>query len=539
MNGNRITRDFTINSISHLSGAPTYPTSKNYVETCADTGATGHFFTTALPISNLRPTTHPIAIRNPNGSLMHSTHEAELDLPQLPLLARRVHIVPELQSRSLLSIAQLCDADCKATFTRSDVHIHHNGTCILSGQRDPATQLWHVNVPTRPSPVSLPPGIPPACNECNKTIGLPKVADMVAFAHASLFSPTLSTLAKALQSNFLTNFPGLTIDTLCRHPPQSKAMIMGHLNQTCQGLCSTRTTLQNNNIADIEPTETDDDEENHDAFPNSKHPNDQMHACYASTMEITGQVYSDQTGRFVAPSDRGNQYLFVMYNYNSNSIHAEPIKNCTATSILAAYKTVHQCLCTAGLKPKLQRLDNKCSQILKDYMIDQGVHYQLVSPHVHRRNAAERAIRTFKNHFIAGLCSVDHDFPIHLWDRLLPQALLTLNLLRGSCINPKLSAYAQIFGTFDHNQTPLAPPGIHVMVHQKPSNQLSWGAHAIDGWYIRPALESYHCYRVWIWETHMERICDTLEWFPTKVPLPTVSNSDLILAALQDILRIL
>jgi hypothetical protein len=64
----------------------------------------------------------------------------------------------------------------------------------------------------------------------------------------------------------------------------------------------------------------------------------------------------------------------------------------------------------------------------------------LPPPGIHRRNAAERAIRTFKNHFIAGLCGVDQYFPLHLWDRLLPQAILTLNLLRGSRINPKLSA---------------------------------------------------------------------------------------------------
>jgi hypothetical protein len=67
------------------------------------------------------------------------------------------------------------------------------------------------------------------------------------------------------------------------------------------------------------------------------------------------------------------------------------------------------------------------------------------------------------------MCSVDRDFPIHLWDRLLPQALLTLNLLRGSRINPKLSAYAQVHGTYDFNRTPIAPPGIRVLVHQKPS----------------------------------------------------------------------
>ena len=190
----------------------------------------------------------------------------------------------------------------------------------------------------------------------------------------------------------------------------------------------------------MDPTEIADTDEDNDAFPDSEHPNEWTHACYSSTMEVTGQVYSDQTGRFVAPSDKGNQYLFIIYDYDSNSIHAEPMKNRTTNSILTAYKTVHQCLCTAGLKPKLQWLDNECSQILKDYMIEQGIDYQLVPPHVHQCNAAGCAIRMFKNHFIAGLCSVNRDFPIHLWDHLLPQALLTLNLLHGLRINPKLSA---------------------------------------------------------------------------------------------------
>ena len=60
----------------------------------------------------------------------------------------------------------------------------------------------------------------------------------------------------------------------------------------------------------------------------------------------------------------------------------------------------------------------------------QNIDYQKVPPHVHRRNAAKRAIRTFKNHFIAGLCSLDKKFPIHLWDKLLEQAEITLNLLQ-------------------------------------------------------------------------------------------------------------
>jgi hypothetical protein len=65
-------------------------------------------------------------------------------------------------------------------------------------------------------------------------------------------------------------------------------------------------------------------------------------------------------------------------------------------------------------------------------MQDKGVKFQFVPPHVHRCNAAERAIRTFKNHFIARLCSTDKNFPHSLWDRIVEQAIITLNLLRTS-----------------------------------------------------------------------------------------------------------
>jgi hypothetical protein len=33
--------------------------------------------------------------------------------------------------------------------------------------------------------------------------------------------------------------------------------------------------------------------------------------------------------------------------------------------------------------------------------------------------ASIRAIRTLKNHLIAGLCSTNKDIPLHLWDRFL------------------------------------------------------------------------------------------------------------------------
>ena len=64
--------------------------------------------------------------------------------------------------------------------------------------------------------------------------------------------------------------------------------------------------------------------------------------------------------------------------------------------------------------------------------------YQLVPPHDHRRNAAEKAIQMFKDHFIAVLYGTDEMFPIRLWCALLPHAVVQLNMLRASAVNPNI-----------------------------------------------------------------------------------------------------
>jgi hypothetical protein len=246
-------------------------------------------------------------------------------------------------------------------------------------------------------------------------------------------------------------------------------------------------------------------------------------------------MYSDQTGNFFQPSSKGNLLIMVLYDYDSNAILAEPIKNRKAESILAAYKTMHTILCNKGMKPKTQILDNECSNLLKEYMNKHKIQYQLAPPGQHRTNAAERAIRTFKNHFIAGLCSANERFPLHLWDRLIEQAVITLNLMRGSRINPVHSAWSQLFGPYNFNKCPLAPPGTQVLVHEKSDTRKSWAPHASEGWYIGPALEHYRCYKVYMCESQKERITDTLTWIPQNIPVPSVSNTELIVAGLHDV----
>jgi hypothetical protein len=39
-----------------------------------------------------------------------------------------------------------------------------------------------------------------------------------------------------------------------------------------------------------------------------------------------------------------------------------------------------------------------------------------VEPHNHHANAAEQAVQTLKDAFIAALATTDKDFPLQLWD---------------------------------------------------------------------------------------------------------------------------
>jgi hypothetical protein len=149
----------------------------------------------------------------------------------------------------------------------------------------------------------------------------------------------------------------------------------------------------------------------------------------------------------------------VCYVYDCNYVKAIPKKSRSASEWVKSYDTIHQELTVKGFKPKLQTIDNEASAALKIFFTANDVESQLVPPHWHRGNAAERAIRTFKEHFLAGLSSVDPTFQLYLWDRLLPQAEITLNLLRTSRLHPQLSAAAHFHGLVDYNKTDFAPPG--------------------------------------------------------------------------------
>jgi hypothetical protein len=179
---------------------------------------------------NVQPTRVPIKIQNANGTFRYSTHTAEFAAPSLPVQARTVHIVPELANANLLSVGQLCDAGCEVTFTATTATVHHHNHIIMNGSRDPRSRLWTMSMER----------VCPPVEQANASLLSATPAQLVAFAHASLFSPALSTLEDALRDEPMLQLPGLTLATLKKYPPNSLATPKGHLDQTRQNTRSTK-----------------------------------------------------------------------------------------------------------------------------------------------------------------------------------------------------------------------------------------------------------------------------------------------------------
>jgi hypothetical protein len=71
----------------------------------------------------------------------------------------------------------------------------------------------------------------PSYRPTNKSI-----ADRVAYVYAALFSPALSTWCAAIDAGRFTTFPDTTSEQVRGYPPQSSAMIKGHLDQQLANL---------------------------------------------------------------------------------------------------------------------------------------------------------------------------------------------------------------------------------------------------------------------------------------------------------------
>jgi hypothetical protein len=181
-------------------------------------------------------------------------------------------------------------------------------------------------------------------------------------------------------------------------------------------------------------------------------------------------------------------------------------------------------------------LGNEVSEAMKTIIKDEyKMAIELVPQGCHHRNAAEVAIRNFKAHFLSMLAGAAKDFPPSLWDRLLPQTEITLNLLRQSNATPTFSAYAHLCGPFNYNKMPLAPMGCAVQVHEKTDKRGTWAYHSVDRWYLSTSPKHYRTHRCGhIKATKSEQVSDTVYFSHKNITRPTIAHADKVMNAIAE-----
>ncbi len=162
---------------------------------------------------------------------------------------------------------------------------------------------------------------------------------------------------------------------------------------------------------------------------------------------------------------------------------------------------------------------------------------ELVPPGCHRQNAAAVAICNFNSHFLSVLAGVANDFPQNLWDHLLPQTEITLNLIWQSNATPIVSAYAHLSGPFDYNKMPLAPMGCEAQIHKKTDKQETWAYHSVDGWYLFTSLENFCTHTCYVKATKSKCHSDTVHFKHRNITNPTITHTDKVMQALAECIK--
>lgn len=498
-----------------------------------DSGATSHFVLPGTPVINVRKAVDPLVIYMPDGKKIQSTHTCELDVPNLPEAARQAHIVPGLAHTSLISIKILCDAGCRVVFEKAYCRVYYQHKIVWTGHREPNTGLWvlpmrNTNNNTASSKMDTE-LIQAATEQANNAYQMTSKGSLIKYLHQCLFSPPKATLLKAIKNKQFTSWPGLTEKAVQAYLPQSSpATDKGHMKRIRKGIRSTQTRKETEQevreqAEDMNPAKEANDYNHLFAFVGSYDPKDG--SMYIRD-EKDGRIYIDMTGNFPVQSYSGMTHMFVLYDYTTNAIIVRPLKNDKSESIIDAFKSALQYLTNKGFRPKLNIMDNVASKMIKEFLEKEKIDLQLVPPHDHRANAAERAIQTFKNHFISGLCTTDNKFPLQLWDVLLIQGQDSLNMLRTSRAHPHLSAYHILEGAHDFNRTPWAPPGTRATVFNPPETRTSWGTRAVDAFYVGPAKDHYRCYQFYVPETRGFRTSGQATFYPEHCDVPHETPMD-------------
>ena len=160
-----------------------------------------------------------------------------------------------------------------------------------------------------------------------------------------MLEPHSIWMGKSNHKNFFTSWPGLSFDLVQKYFFKKKSTVLGNLQQPRKCLRSTQ-----EKVIQSEP-----DPEWDQFTPSMTSENTNL--VFLKTVDLTGKLYTYQTGRFPVTPSKGKKYILITYHYDSNTIHVEPQKTRSGLDLKTAYQEPHSLLTNIWLKPHLHILE--------------------------------------------------------------------------------------------------------------------------------------------------------------------------------------
>ena len=467
-----------------------------------DTGSTGIYLPPTY-ISLLKDISidKSLSVQLPNKQLITSSHSGNLIIPLLPNYIFKVHIFPDIQM-PLFSVNDLTARQLQVTFTHTQLIIKdHNSLTLLALPRE--SILW--TLPLHSSSLTL--STNHACHlmdspMVNAAYEIPtgNLKALCLFWQRAFCCPSKSTFILAtswLQKDFEKY--GLTKSLLQKHWVLTDEEQYAHLDRTRQNLRSTKPISVVSTLG---------------SPPGLSLP--QKRNFEFAPYRPTHTNSSDGTGNFM----HFPFYFLVMFNTDTNIIHAVIAYNHTAQEYVRAYNEGLAYFAQYGVKPNFEIMDNILAAEIANNLRQQDILVQLVPPSNHRTLPAEKAIRTFKNHLNGCLNTTSNLYPLKMVKFLLPHCLKTLNMLRPSKINSKISAYEGFTGTpYDYNAHPFYPPGCRAIILDDPNIRGSFANHGREYFWVNSADKHYRCGEFINIGPTAPRVSDSVKFLPDLTPV--------------------
>jgi hypothetical protein len=496
-------------SITNLSNA------RLFGSTPTTTHETNIHFQNGSGGSSTSSTTFPLSSKINIDSQIYPNHTVRQSIANIG------DIIDEKPGRAVIFTAE-------GIYATSVVPKFSDAETLLKGCRRAEDKLWYFKSPNLPPPPRLP------VNNLLQTSTLTNAEN--AFLLSCILPCSPKYISHALKYNFVDpHFINRT--TWNNNIPQTHEQIMrGNLAGARKNAATGKPSVL---IAKLE----DVDDPDYFYPPSPIREADTAKArirIYDMIPQIwDGRVDMDPTGDYPTTSSQGNKRVVIFLSATGHK-YVLPCRDHSGKELARVWLLAYDYLSRGSCVIQMMYSDNECPAELRTAFDSKKVVYSFSAPNDKRSLRAERAIRTWKNFFVAIRAGVSSDYPEKQWDLLIEGCNFYLAIVTPSRRNRFISTYADLFGQPNWRAIILAPLGCKVEVNVPSGTRTSWGDRSEAGFYLGPVVETgFRVHRVYVCSTRTPRETNAVGFLPENIKFPGVTAVEELSSAVDDITQAL